>query len=340
MPPAIEVAVKYVAAGGGIFLMNTIFLYFLYVTVRHIVHHKKNKSITHAERKELEEILRASLIMIIVLMSGLLVLGVATNLIDNSPAPRDVIQNSQTLMRIDYEIFSVYPTIWLHEAQNQFALFLNEIAPFIVRSYAHLGALISILLLSALAYKPAIFFRVVIVFSLSVFASLPFWVAFPAVTPNEAFFSNKIQAEIPQAVAVELKNFSPSPYMDGIFRQIADGRNTGIDGYYGITTIPSMHITWSVFVLFYGILLYKKFAYYLVPYFILNAFSTVYLLQHFTLDIVAGLIMGGVLVLLVESSKSKTPRMVLLASKSLRMDIDYFTGALKKFFSRLVSQLK
>lgn len=329
-------AVKYVASGGGIFLIKFTFLFFLYVTVRYLIMKRKKSSHLAPNESGHEKIFRASLLLIGALMSALFFLGIVVDAVNHSPAPVDVIRNSQALMEIDRDIFGVHPTIWLHQSGNPFKYDLDLASPYIINIYGELGMLISLLLLLALVFDPHLLFRVSVVFALSVFASVPFWVAFPALTPNETFLSNKLHAEVAPSLQHELASFAPNPLMSQIFTSIAENRDTGKDGYYGITTIPSMHITWSVFVLYYGILLYRKFAIYLVPYFILTVFSTIFLLQHFTLDIIAGIIVGVVLIFLVERTKGKTPEMVIVVGKSMRSDLDHCLSGLKRYFSRML----
>jgi membrane-associated phospholipid phosphatase len=327
---AVLTTVKYVAAGGGIFLIKSIGVFFLYASLRYLIIKRKVSPHIFQPRSTYEKVLRSSLIMIGVLMLSLVTIGVLVDLMDNSPAPRDVIHNSRTLMEIDRDMFGVYPTIWLHRADNPLKAYLDLASPMIVGSYAQLGILISFLLFGALAFDQKLLFRLLVAFVLSVLVSLPLWIAYPAVSPNEAFFANRVHADIPIFVAEEMESFAPNPYMSRVIKNIGINSDTGEGTYYAISTMPSMHITWAIFVLYYGVLLYRRSALYLVPYFIINAFSTVFLLQHYTIDIAAGMVVGMLIIVFVERATMKTPALLIPVGEALHDDLKYTLSILTR----------
>lgn len=335
MEQIMTTSLRYVAAGGGGFFIGLIFLLFVYVTVRYLVIKIKRSPHVHEIGSEYEKIFRSSLILLVIFIVAFIPIGAILDLINHASAPIDVTKASLDLMQVDHDMFGVYPNIWLHQSTTPQKHFLDMLYPTMKNAYNTLGLMISLLIIFSLALNPKILCQALVAFLLSFFASIPFWIASPAVTPNETFYSNKINAELPAPIIHDMETFSPTTQMVWGFQYLAEHRKTGEDGYYGITTNPSMHITWSVFVLYYGILLYRKFAIYLVPYFIVNAFSTVYLLQHFVIDVITGIAMGIFLILLIERATVKTPHMVTVVGKALHSDAIFCTSWFKSTVSRL-----
>ena len=289
----------------------------------------------HEREIEHEKILQSSLLLITIFIVAFFPIGLILNWINHSPAPTDVVRASLSLMQVDHDMFGVYPNIWIHQSANPFRSILDDSFMIMVNAYGALGLMISLLLIFSLALNPKILLRALVVFLLSFFASIPFWLGSPAVTPNETFYSNKIDAELPAPILREMETFVPTPQMAQSLQLMGESRGTGKNGYYGITTNPSMHITWSVFVLYYGILLYRRSAIFLIPYFIVNAFSTVYLLQHFAIDVMTGIAMGVFLIILAGFATVKTPRMVIITGEALRGDMIACVSWCKSLILRL-----
>lgn len=69
------------------------------------------------------------------------------------------------------------------------------------------------------------------------------------------------------------------------------------------------------------------------------AFSTIYLLQHFTLDVVMGIMMGVFLIFIVEKGKVKTPAVLLTVGNSMKSDVNYGVMSLSRVFQRSLCRL-
>jgi membrane-associated phospholipid phosphatase len=72
-----------------------------------------------------------------------------------------------------------------------------------------------------------------------------------------------------------------------------------VAGRYFITSFPSPHVAWGVLIVWFGIELYRRSAVLLVPWGLLNCIGAVFLLQHYAVDAVAGIVVAVAAVFLV-----------------------------------------
>lgn len=96
----------------------------------------------------------------------------------------------------------------------------------------------------------------------------------------------------------------------------------GKENFFPLTTMPSMHIAWSLLIFYFGFKICKKSLLFLIPYFILNFISTMYMLQHYTIDVFVGFIVGVVSILLANFiAKKQTPQFITNVTASIKQDL-------------------
>lgn len=319
LPNSVVRLVEYVAAGGGEFIIVLIFGLFAFFTLRYLFCSAFFRA-TAADHRQAARDLRSGALLVGALLFGLSVVGFAVYTINTTQSEERIIVASVSVMELDHAIFGVYPPLWLHRADNPFYHLLARNAGMIAGSYGQLGILLSAALLLFLFFRPDLFLRMSLALVLTAALGVPFWISIPALTPHEAFIANKPAMEIPEPIREELRMFAPPAEIGDILEWIAAYRRSGSGGYWGVTTIPSMHIAWATLLLCYGILLWRPLALFLVPYFIVNAFSTVYLAQHYAVDVIAGILTAAIGIFILRRFPPAIPAELADTSAALHRD--------------------
>jgi len=237
-------------------------------------------------------------------------------------------------MEIDYRVFGVYPPLWIHSHGNFLKPVFDRASSLIISSYAILGIVIGLVWLSALVVDVTIFYRIATAFFLSFILSIPFWYAIPAVSPFELYTDNVLGVEPPPRVASALEIFEPNTETHMVFDRLRQMKKSGENNSFRITTMPSMHVAWATVVVYFGIMLYSPAAFILIPYYLFNAVGTVYLLQHYAVDIPAGMLIAGVAIAISSYISKTAPRSIVEIHNVIRDDIRTMKNFLQRFLPR------
>ena len=120
--------------------------------------------------------------------------------------PARISSVSVLLMRVDYGIFNVYPPLFLNDlAQNIFASRMVYI------SYAFLPAFLILGFTFTFFYSKKSFRKFILAFFTSIIISFPFWVIFPAISPNFMFMDNILKAQNPTDITSAFKQTRFTP---------------------------------------------------------------------------------------------------------------------------------
>lgn len=207
--------------------------------------------------------------------------------------------NSQLLMDWDKKVFSVYMPLWMQDRGNSWRFIFDALTPILIYTYRLLTVVLSFVFLWLLATHHRQFYQMFWAVILCIILSLPFWYLFPALTPREAFWVNRQNQELPLATKTALNNYQPNDNLTDFLNRKKLAANSPND-VIPITTIPSMHIAWSMVILYFGAFLGWPALVILIPYFILNFTATMFTLQHYALDTIAGLIIAILAILMVK----------------------------------------
>ncbi len=184
------------------------------------------------------------------------------------------------LMRIDKLLLGQYPFIWLQTANNFFKIF-DKI---ILISFNSIGLSMSIALFIFYLSKNRKFLSwYVMSIPLACIISLPFWFAFPANSPQNAFLSNVYNKKINAGVKESLDRYQPTSSVSYFQSKVGEMQRKRPP----ISTMPSMHVAWAIIIAFLTFKLNKKLAFLFFPWAIFSAVGTVYLAQHYFIDIIA-----------------------------------------------------
>ena len=228
--------------------------------------------------KKSKPLIKGTLFIYIVFLFFLILGGFIGVQICTHVAPQKIAFSDNAAMQIDKFLFGRYVPFWLQDAKNPLKPFFDAMAVPVIYCYCRLGFLLSIVLLILFIKNADYFFRMFLAISIAVLISIPSWVLFPVIIPHQAYIDNIISASLPDGVQAALSTYSPNKYLENFFEaaKIPDSFYEGKNKFFGITGMPSMHIAWSVLILYFGIKIWRPLSIFLIPYFLLNAVSTLY----------------------------------------------------------------
>jgi membrane-associated phospholipid phosphatase len=188
------------------------------------------------------------------------------------------------LIEIDKALFfGNYPFIWFQEAGNLFRNF-DKI---IVYSFSSLAVCLSLGIIAVMIFgNRKVFSRYLLsIFIVSMLAMM-LWFIFPSNSPNNAFISNKnnrekISADLREKIDLYKPLHDTKKYLSDISKEQKDNPP--------ITTMPSMHIAYALILVYMIWSLNKKAGIALAIWAFFSSVGTVYLAQHYFLDVLVSI---------------------------------------------------
>ncbi|MES2437166.1 MAG: phosphatase PAP2 family protein [Patescibacteria group bacterium] len=206
-----------------------------------------------------------------------------------------VTEISNWYMMLDKKIFGVYPAFFIHSIS--YPVFLEML---IVYSY-HAAFL---LLLGVLVFAFCMNKKVFRILILSIFIShvlgYACWALWPSIAPSEMYRLNILNAPISSDIQASVENMKLSENLTQEIDKIDSFWIDPAGKLLSVSTNPSMHIVWAILVLYAAMSLWRPSGYILVPWFILNMLGTLFTIQHYGIDIIAGLVLGVATVYIVQ----------------------------------------
>ncbi|KND49955.1 MAG: hypothetical protein AB198_01380 [Parcubacteria bacterium C7867-003] len=131
-------------------------------------------------------------------------------------------------------------------------------------------------------------------FMLSFLFAYPFFYILPAQGPSYSIISNVRSVQLPEDLTFRLQSYKPNEYtartMDNILINIT---NKEKDNSFPVSSIPSMHATWGMIVVFFLFKLRKYTLALSLPWIILMLLGGLYLGQHYLIDYFASVPVAG-----------------------------------------------
>jgi hypothetical protein len=200
-----------------------------------------------------------------------------------------VAENNALLMKVDQMLFGVHLPFWLQGPSNMFSGFLGDYNEMIYRIYGSLGTTMALFLLFTLVVNGRVFVHLFTTFLLSFLISIPLWHAFPAMSPVVAYFDPVIDpVPYSKEIRVTLDEYAPNSNLEEYLSERVVNDRELIHEYKNITAMPSMHGAWGAAIALFMVVLWRPLIIIAIPYFLLNFFSSIYSLQHYAVDILAG----------------------------------------------------
>ena len=204
--------------------------------------------------------------------------------------PDRVVNMSERLMQWDYTVFGSYVPFALQDLAS------NEVIDYLlVGAYLFLAVFLSLVLIFLIITKPMRYLRLYLFsFFLAAFLATPFWYLFPAVTPNEMYRENKLEVTESGPIRdyAKMQSAKTSDRVTTLLAGLSQNASRPEEGHYHVPTFPSMHIAWSVVVVFFAFQIWLPFGSVSFLWGILNIFGSMYTLQHYAVDVLLGLFIG------------------------------------------------
>jgi len=167
----------------------------------------------------------------------------------------------------------------------------------VIASYAGLGAALIIFAVYCFHSYRDIFKEFAAAFTVCSLIMLAVWIAAPALGPQIRFIDNVYNLPIPASVGVALENYRPDGRVRAFQEEIM--KTVGKSSNAPISTMPSAHVAWALLAGWYAFRASRKIAVVFAPFLILSSFGTVFLAQHYLVDIPAGIAAGALAILAV-----------------------------------------
>lgn len=317
--------------------LNSIFAYLLFKTY-FLFMGARNSHKGHLF-KEAVKLGKSTVFLMVMIFGFAFFVGGLLNAINTNANPAQIGFNDDWCMRMDKLIFGTHVPFWFQSATNIWRPFFDSLAFILHTSYGYLHFAISIIFLLVLIKNSRMFFKMSLVFMLSLLLSAPVWYYFPVLSPRPRYIENLVQVPIPPEVQTTLEQYQPNEFLRKYFAGFREReRELGERDFYWVTTIPSMHIAWGSMITYFGISLWYPLAVILIPYFVLNGISTLFLLQHYAIDIPAGVIVFGISLVLARfiTNRVNTPMFIVNLTQSFQSDI----SLIRHFLVSLISKFR
>lgn len=199
------------------------------------------------------------------------------------------------LAEADHWLTGAYPFFWLGNQP-----LLAPLAPIIIYAFVLLAPVMILFFVFLYAAEcENVRSRFIAAFFVSMTIAIGFWYYFPAHSPHDAFLDNLSHETIRPELAKDIANYHPPQAVGNFLLMIRDGKTQG-RAPLPTTTMPSAHIIWATLLVYYLYRVDRRTLWVSIPYWLLSSLGTIYLVQHYLIDIPAGIAVGGAAILISE----------------------------------------
>jgi len=310
---------KFFLKAGGIefllFFLFPVFLFFLFKIAQTLFLEKNSKFFVYLKSFGVFLLVSIGFFSFFILLCFLL-----SKLNATTPVER-IIWASDLCASWDKHIFGVDLPFWFQVKDNSLKFIFDFLSPILIYAYNILFLVFILILFLSLMFNFSIFVRFIFSFTIIIFLSLPIWYVIPAYTPMDIFLDNRLSHTPAPNIQASLGNYQPNENLKSYFfrlRKQLDNQSSGV------STFPSMHIGWSIIILYFSFKLWRPLLFFTIPYTILNGLATVFTLQHYGVDIFSGIIVaiGAIYFSTLIRSKLKNYEMTNLFKQDL---LDFYT---------------
>lgn len=208
--------------------------------------------------------------------------------------PDKVLIATKYISSLDRWLFQGYPVLVLREWFSG-----GFVEWFLVSSYQGLSSLLSVVSAILFFCKPRMFRTFILSFILSGFICIPFWVSVPILSPQIVYDDKYITGAEFTLVRTELSQIQPSPYLQHNLQALSRLWVDPSRIYLAVSNFSSVHATYGLFIVLAMWSLRPLFGGLVLLWYVGMLIGAVYLGQHFTIDMIAGITVGFVVWLCV-----------------------------------------
>lgn len=265
-----------------IFFLLPVFLFFIIKLLEIII--KKNADC----KKYLQSFLNFFLILTGITIAFATLLFFLSKI--NAWCPTDrIIWASNMCAKWDRQLFGINLPFWFQDKNNSLRWIFDFLSETLIYSYDMIILVFSITLLFSLMLNFSTFLKYIFTFTIIVALSLPIWYLIPALTPMDMYRDNLLAYSPSLDIQNSLNNYQPNEKLMNFFHEL---RKLSGKSSFGVSTFPSMHIGWSIVILYFCFKIWRPLLFFIVPYTLLNGLATVFTLQHYGVDVLAGIIVA------------------------------------------------
>lgn len=237
----------------------------------------------------------------------------------NASSRADIPAINQALMETDRLVFGTYPPFWFQAGDNPLKPFFDALAPLLISVYNNLPIVLGLSLTALFFINGICWARMLLAFVLSLILSAPIWFLAPALSPLDAYRYPLITAEPTAEITAAITAYQPNERLQRFQEAIQSLRRPEATTFYPITTIPSMHVAWATILVYFLARAWRPSLIFGLPYAALNLLATLYTLQHYAVDLPAGLAASLVAILLansVDPQRAASVRLIIAQAQS------------------------
>lgn len=251
-----------------------------------------------------------------------ILLGFLVRLIYMRGVGLDVTVNNDMYMELDRFFFGEYLPLWWQSSTNDLKSFFDFISPAIIGAFALISFSLSMSFVLVLILSAKNFTKMIVALALIGLVSFPFWYIWPSTSPMQGYIDNVFNADIPVDIQVQLDTFTPNQNLMDFLDLMREKQDDGQGGKStSFTTMPSMHVGWASILAYYAIRSRRKLAYFYVPYWFLNCLATVYLNQHYAIDVPGGIFVAALSIWLTSLMVKAPPAYIQRISDEITKDL-------------------
>lgn len=239
-----------------------------------------------------------------------------------------VARNNDILVDLDKRIFGVYVPFWFENSENPLNPFFSNLSVVFIEAYKNLTMVIAFSMIIALIMNSGLFIKILGNYALTMAICLFLWFIFPVTSPMDAYVDRIPKPLNNPGLEHYLTTYQSGLIVENFDNTIREIRDS-MGGKLWVTTMPSMHIIWSVIVLYTVANISRYLLLVMIPFFVLNFISTMFTLQHYAIDTIVGLAIAVLSIGIIDSMPRLKVSSIDFLSSSIREDL-YSFGRLFK----------
>jgi membrane-associated phospholipid phosphatase len=210
---------------------------------------------------------------------------------------------STSFMRSDKLLFGTYPGFWL---QNHLPFFLQVASTYVYEYFHYIFALWLVFLLIYKKGRHISSFIKQLLIATAI--CIPFWLILPAIDPVQMYLGNifHVHDEIHTEVAIfKPPNLFTNRHVTAIFNYWNDPQSH----FFAVSCFPSLHTIWGILIVYSAAEVFRRRWIKILALLLalLNVIGAVYLLSHYAIDILAGIVTAIIAVKIVRALSKEKP---------------------------------